>query len=75
MKAAIQSIRQQVPGFIIAAVPVADKNIIHSMMSMVDAFVCPNRVDELHAVGSWYEDFAQTEDEEVHELLIRAQKQ
>jgi len=69
IKAAIQSIRQQMPSFIIAAVPVADNTIVHAIAPLVDAFVCPLIVDELRAVGSWYEDFAQTEDQEVHELL------
>lgn len=74
IKAAIQSIRQQVPSYIVAAVPVADKSIVQAIKPMVDAFVCPLIVDELRAVGGWYEEFAQTEDEEVHQLLSDVQK-
>jgi putative phosphoribosyl transferase len=35
----------------------------------VDQFVCPLTPDDLYAIGAWYGDFSQTEDEEVRELL------
>ena len=36
-------------------------------------FACKNR--NFHAVGEWYEDFSQTSDDEVRELLHRAKEQ
>ncbi len=72
MKAAIQAVRQQQPQSIIAAVPVADKEIQYSFQLLVDEFICPMLVEHLQAVGLWYNDFSQTEDEEVHELLALA---
>jgi putative phosphoribosyl transferase len=69
MKAAIRAIREQHPQIIIAAVPVADISIQYDFQQIVDAFVCPMVVDHLQAVGLWYNDFSQTEDAEVHELL------
>ena len=74
LKAAVQSIRQQQPRRVIAAVPVADMQIQFSFQSLVDEFVCPLVVDNLQAVGIWYNDFSQTEDAEVHELLTLAQQ-
>lgn len=69
LKSAVQSIREQEPLEIIAAVPVADKRIKAELESLVDRFICPWWVDQLDAVGLWYEDFSQTEDEEVLQLL------
>lgn len=72
MKAAIKAIRAQSPKKIVAAIPVADRQIQHSFQLLVDELVCPMVVDNLQAVGLWYNDFSQTEDAEVHELLTLA---
>lgn len=74
LKSAIKAIRQQHPTKLIAAVPVADVNITHDFQTLVDEFVCPLIVDNLQAVGLWYNDFSQTEDAEVHELLALAKQ-
>ena len=39
---------------------------------MVDQVICPLRPLYFNAVGTWYESFEQTSDEEVHTLLERA---
>lgn len=72
MRAAIQSLHQLQPASIIVAVPVADKSLCASMRSLVDKFICPLQPSQLHAVGVWYDDFNQTEDDEVHSLLSKA---
>jgi putative phosphoribosyl transferase len=41
----------------------------------VDAIVCALTPDPLHAVGLWYEEFDQTTDDEVRNLLARAAKE
>lgn len=74
LKTAIKAIHQQHPKKIIAAVPVADRSIQHHFQTLVDEFVCPLMVDNLQAVGMWYNDFSQTEDTEVHELLALAKQ-
>ena len=37
--------------------------------TLVDDVVCAETPSPFYAVGLWYEDFAQTTDEEVHDLL------
>ena len=41
---------------------------------MVDRVICLESPAEFYAVGQFYHDFAQTTDDEVRELLERAQK-
>ena len=69
LKAAINAIRTQHPQEIIAAVPVADKRMKKEMEALADRVFCPLWVDQLGAVGAWFDDFSQTEDEEVITLL------
>jgi putative phosphoribosyl transferase len=42
------------------------------MEAEADAVVCAITPEPFHAVGLWYEDFAQTTDEEVRALLESA---
>lgn len=69
MKAAVQAVQQQQPKEVIVAVPVADQSMQPEMQALCDEFVCPMLVEQLQAVGIWYRDFTQTEDEEVIALL------
>ena len=72
MLAAIYAIGEAAPASIIAAVPVAPVETLRMLRSEVDRVVCLRSPEPFHAVGAWYEDFAQTSDEEVRELLERA---
>lgn len=72
MRAAITALRQLRPASIVAAVPVAEKSMCEKMQSLVEHLICPMRLVDFRAVGEWYEDFSQTEDEEVRELLKKA---
>lgn len=72
MRAAIKALRQQKPASIIIAVPVAEFSICIEMEELVDKIICPLRPYQLYAVGAWYENFSQTSDEEVFELLKNA---
>jgi len=74
IRVAIKALRSLEPSFIIAAIPVADISICSEMESLVDLFICPLRPSYLYAVGAWYDDFSQTEDAEVHQLLDAARK-
>lgn len=72
MRAAIKAIRSFSPEKIIVAVPVADRKLCENMEPLVDELICPLRPSQFYAVGAWYEDFSQTEDEEVHALLKKS---
>ena len=72
MLAAVAALRQQHPGRIVVAVPLASPQVCDEFKHHVDAVVCPRTPDPFYAVGMWYEDFSPTTDREVRELLERA---
>jgi putative phosphoribosyl transferase len=72
MMAAIQVISLQQPARIVVAVPVADQSVVERLRSSVDEVVCLLMPEPFHAIGSWYENFAQTSDAEVIALLNRS---
>lgn len=72
MRAAIMALQQKQPADIIVAVPVAAQSTCNEMNKLVDTLVCPLRPVDFHAVGLWYDNFSQTSDEEVIELLEQA---
>lgn len=69
MKAAIQSIKAEGAERIIVAVPVSPTDTATEIKSMVDEFICLCTPASFYAVGQFYENFSQTTDEEVIELL------
>jgi predicted phosphoribosyltransferase len=71
MRAAVAALRQGAPTRIVVAVPVAAGSTCDELRDEVDEVVCTLTPEPFHAVGLWYEDFAQTTDEEVRELLAR----
>jgi putative phosphoribosyl transferase len=71
MRAAIAVIRQQQPQQIIVAVPVACEQTCEELKTEVDKVVCLIIPENLYAVALWYENFEQTTDKEVHELLAK----
>lgn len=74
MRAAISALKQFHPAKLIVAVPVAEQNMYEDMQTLVDKLICPLTPAYFHAVGLWYEDFSQTEDDEVRTLLRKAEK-
>lgn len=72
MRAAVSAIRQLNPASIIMAVPVVEVNTYEKMAKIVDKVVCPLKPEFFYAVGQWYDDFTQTTDEEVRELLVKS---
>ncbi|WP_310414805.1 phosphoribosyltransferase [Chamaesiphon sp. OTE_8_metabat_110] len=72
MMAAIGVIELQQPARIVVAVPVADRRVVERLRSSVDLVVCVLMPEPLYAIGSWYENFAQTSDAEVIALLDRS---
>jgi putative phosphoribosyl transferase len=72
MRAAITAVRQRGPEQVVVAVPVGAKETCAELAHEVDTLICPLQPDALYAIGMWYEDFAQTTDEEVREALALA---
>jgi putative phosphoribosyl transferase len=72
MRAAVAALRQKEPARIVVAVPVGAAATCAEFQSIADECVCAIAPEDFHAVGLWYDDFAQTGDDEVCELLIRA---
>jgi putative phosphoribosyl transferase len=69
MRAAIAALRQQGPARVVVAVPVASAATCAEFRELVDDVVCVQTPEPFYAVGSWYDDFTQTSDAEVHALL------
>ena len=71
MHAAIAALRQLHPARIVVAVPTASPETCEEMRAEVDDVICATTPEPFQAVGRWYQDFAQTTDEEVQDLLTR----
>ena len=72
MYAAVSALREERPARIVVAVPTAPLETCAGLRSVVDEAICLSTPEPFDAVGRWYEDFSQTTDEEVHDLLERA---
>jgi len=72
MKAAVQAVRALGPARIIVAVPVGSPDTCRELAAIADDIICARAPEYFAAVGQWYDDFRQTTDEEVHELLRAA---
>jgi putative phosphoribosyl transferase len=75
MHAAVVALRQESPAYIVVAVPVAAAETCDDFRGVVDDIVCAETPSPFYAVGIWYDDFTQTTDEEVHELLNASARQ
>ena len=75
MRAAVAALRQQGPARIVVAVPVAAASSCEDLRDLVDEVFCLQTPEPFYAVGSWYEDFTQTSDAEVHALLEHAARE
>jgi predicted phosphoribosyltransferase len=72
MRAAVGALRQSNPARIIVAVPVAAAETARGLREEADGVVCLTAPSDFHAVSMWYQDFSQTSDEEVSNLLESA---
>jgi len=72
MRAAVAAVREQGAARVIVAVPVAPPYTCDTLARQADEVICPLRPHNFEAVGQWYEDFAQTTDDEVSALLASA---
>lgn len=72
MQAAVEAVRSSRPSRIVVAVPVAPAESIAELRGAADDVVAAIRPTDFFSVGSWYEDFRQTTDDEVRDLLALA---
>ncbi|MBZ5603926.1 MAG: phosphoribosyltransferase [Acidobacteriia bacterium] len=73
MRAAIKAVREHGAARIIAAVPVSSTEGRNDVAREADEVITLATPWPFFAVGSWYEDFSQTTDEQVHSLLAAAE--
>ena len=72
MLAAVKALQQQQPARIVVAVPTAARETCEALKAEVDEVICAVTPEPFYSVGFSYEDFSQTTDEEVRDLLARA---
>jgi putative phosphoribosyl transferase len=72
MRAAVAALRKLRPARIVVAVPVGARETCAELAAEADEAVCAVMPEPFIAVGAWYENFEQTTDDEVRELLVRA---
>ena len=75
MRAAVRAVKQMQPARVVVAVPVAAASTREEIGRDVDEIVCSTPPEPFLAVGRWYQDFSQTSDEEVHDLLERGRQE
>jgi putative phosphoribosyl transferase len=72
MRAAVAALRQRGPARIVVAVPVGAPETCAEFQDEADEAICARTPEPFHAVGAWYQDFSQTTDDEVRDLLEKA---
>ena len=72
MRAAIAAVGAQGARRIVVAVPVAAQQTCDELGAEVDDIICLETPEPFYGVGWWYENFSQTPDTEVHDLLTQA---
>jgi putative phosphoribosyl transferase len=74
MAAAVADVRNRHPRRVIVAVPVAAPGGLVGLQALADEVVALECPEPFFSVGAWYQDFGQTTDEEVRQLLFAAQR-
>ena len=74
MRAAVGAVRSQSPGRIIVATPTIAAQTFKELLPLVDELVAVLTPEFFSSVGQWYENFPQTTDREVRELLGRGRE-
>jgi putative phosphoribosyl transferase len=73
MHAAVSALRKEHPKRIVVAVPIGASETCDAMRVAADDVVCAATPEPFLAIGLWYDDFSQTTDDEVRDLLERAE--
>ena len=72
MRAAVNALRAREPARLVVAVPVGARETCAALADDVDEVVCAVMPPSLGGVGAWYDDFSQTSDDEVRDLIAQA---
>jgi len=72
MVAAVRAVKSQNPQKVVVAVPVGAKESVEELEQEADEVICLAVPQMFAAVGQFYTDFPQVEDEEVVEILAKA---
>jgi putative phosphoribosyl transferase len=72
MLAAVSALRQLNVSHIVVAVPVIAASTYYEIRRAADDVAAVMVPENFYAVGQWYEDFSQTSDDEVRDLLAQA---
>lgn len=72
MRAAVMALRQVQPARIVVAVPISSAETCREFEAEVDEVICGVTPRPFYSVGFWYDNFSQTTDEEVRDLLKQA---
>jgi predicted phosphoribosyltransferase len=71
-EAALRALRARAPRRLVLAAPVCAPETAERLKGVADEVVCLYAPPDFGAVGAWYDDFGQTSDAEVLDLLGRA---
>ena len=72
MRAAVEALKTRSPAQILVAVPTAPPETVVAFVQAGIDVIATMTPRPFHAVGNWYDDFTQTTDQEVADLLSRA---
>jgi putative phosphoribosyl transferase len=72
VQAALLALGDRAPKALILAVPVAPRDTLQALSSDVDAVICLAQPEPFGAVGAYYAEFPQLEDDDVIDYLRRA---
>jgi putative phosphoribosyl transferase len=75
MLAAVKAVQEQAPARVVVAAPVAALETCEKFQQQVDEVICVQTPQPFYSVGSWYDNFSQTSDDEVRQLLANANGQ
>ena len=71
LRAAVQALNEQHPRRLVVAMPVVPPATAEAIRAEVDELVCAVSPPTFYGIGQWYQNFLQTSDEEVRDLLAR----
>ena len=74
MKAALFAVKKMNPKKVICVAPVSPPECVEEIEKIADEVIVPLLPENFNAVGLWYDNFPQTDDSEVLELLKESKK-
>jgi Predicted phosphoribosyltransferases len=75
MQVAVEALKRNEPREIVVAVPIGSRQTCAEFANKADVLcVCAVTPEPFYGVGAWYQDFSQTTDDEVRELLDQARR-